>query len=299
MHLFETETEFNEERNNNYKEPWVSYTKPTSAVTYNKNWQEKLYDTPLTFEIVSAGTLIWKTSGSSSTSSSRKITYKINDGEWTDITSSYDGASIGTFNVGDKIQFKGDNMAYGNSSFYCNHFSGSSKFNAIGNIMSLINSTEFSNLKTFYANSAFLSIFENSNIVSAKYLILPATALTEACYSSMFSNCTSLVTAPELPATTLTIACYMSMFQGCTSLTTAPELPATTLVNNSYNSMFRGCTNLNYIKCLATTNIAGTNAYNWLYGVASSGTFVKSPNASSWSTGASGIPTNWTVQDAS
>ena len=42
----------------------------------------------------------------------------------------------------------------------------------------------------------------------------------------MFQGCTALKTAPELPATTITNGCYSSMFSGCTSLVTAPELPA-------------------------------------------------------------------------
>jgi hypothetical protein len=61
----------------------------------------------------------------------------------------------------------------------------------------------------------------------------------------MFSNCTSLATAPELPATTLTDNCYEAMFNDCTSLTTAPSvLPATSLADCCYYQMFSGCTNL-------------------------------------------------------
>ena len=36
----------------------------------------------------------------------------------------------------------------------------------------------------------------------------------------------------------------------------------------------------------------------WVKGVSSTGTFVKNPNMTSWPTGVSGIPNNWTVQDA-
>lgn len=49
------------------------------------------------------------------------------------------------------------------------------------------------------------------------------------CFCGLFSQCSSLTTAPELPATTLTKGCYYSMFSRCTSLTKAPYLPATTL----------------------------------------------------------------------
>ena len=90
------------------------------------------------------------------------------------------------------------------------------------------------------------------------------------------------------------------MFYGCTSLTTAPELPATTLAEYCYNYMFIDCTNLNYIKCLATDISASNCTNNWVYGVqTTSGTFIKNSSMSSWTTGVNGIPSNWTVQDAS
>ena len=126
---------------------------------------------------------------------------------------------------------------------------------------------------------------------------LPATTLGSHSYDNMFGSCTSLTTAPELPATTLTQYSYSSMFEGCTSLTTAPELPATTILNSSYRNMFKGCTSLNYVKCLATSGISTTNLSNWLSGVSATGTFVKDAHAS-FPTGASGIPSGWTVEDA-
>jgi hypothetical protein len=88
------------------------------------------------------------------------------------------------------------------------------------------------------------------------------------------------------------------MFDGCRSLTTAPELPATTLTAQCYYNMFNGCTNLNYIKCLATNISTTFCTYNWVNGVSSSGTFVKNPSMSSWTTGIDGIPDGWAVQDA-
>ena len=129
---------------------------------------------------------------------------------------------------------------------------------------------------------------------------LPATTLASSCYYNMFQGCTSLTTAPELPAVRLAIFCYSYMFMGCTSLTSAPELPATTLTESCYNSMFYGCTNLNYIKCLATNISARESHISWVYGVASSGTFVKAAGITeaTWGRGNNGIPTNWTVQNA-
>jgi hypothetical protein len=63
--------------------------------------------------------------------------------------------------------------------------------------------------------------------------------------------------------------------------------------------MFNGCTSLNYIKCLATNISAVGCTTGWVTNVAATGTFVKDPSMSSWTTGTSGIPTNWTVEDAS
>jgi hypothetical protein len=155
---------------------------------------------------------------------------------------------------------------------------------------------------TTLANSCYDSMFYYcTSLINAP--ALPATTLTNYCYSNMFRNCTSLTTAPELPATTLTNSCYVNMFNGCTALTTAPVLPAETLVSSCYYLMFYNCTNLNYIKAMFTTTPSGSspNYYtqNWVYGVASSGTFVKN-SAAQWNvTGVDGIPDGWTVETAS
>ena len=128
---------------------------------------------------------------------------------------------------------------------------------------------------------------------------LPSTTLAGGCYNSMFYGCTKLTTAPELPATTLASVCYQEMFYGCTSLVNAPTLPATTLAEGCYRFMFRGCSSLKYIKCLAT-DISATECLSvWVSGVSATGTFVKAANMTSWTTGTSGIPENWGVQDAS
>jgi hypothetical protein len=124
---------------------------------------------------------------------------------------------------------------------------------------------------------------------------LPATTLATYCYRYMFYGCTSLVTAPELPAATLASYCYDYMFRGCTSLTTAPELPAETLATFCYYYMFEGCSNLNYIKMLATNISAKSCLYDWVFGVASTGTFVKHPDMASLPKGTNGIPSGWGI----
>ena len=129
---------------------------------------------------------------------------------------------------------------------------------------------------------------------------LPAGTLANNCYQGMFQNCTSLTTAPSvLPATTLANYCYSQMFLNCPSLTAAPELPATTLADHCYYNMFNGCTSLNYIKCLATDISASSCTNVWVKNVSASGTFIKAAGMNDWTTGDNGIPSGWTVVDAS
>ena len=127
---------------------------------------------------------------------------------------------------------------------------------------------------------------------------LPATILYNACYCYMFTGCASLTTAPSLPATTLAYACYFEMFGSCTSLTTAPVLSATSLAENCYQYMFSRCSKLDYVKCLAIDISAPNCTENWVEGVSSSGTFVKASSMNSWTRGASGIPSGWTITNA-
>ena len=277
---------------------------------------------PLTFKILSYGTINWTTSDSSLT---KTIEYKLNDGEWTHITSNTEpSASAIVVTRGNKIQFRGNNTAYSDGLSYNTFGSSTAEFEVEGNIMSLIYGDDFKNKLTISSTCAFASLFNGCvNLVSAENLILPATTLSYSCYSGMFDGCASLTTAPALPATTLQFACYSSMFKGCsnlrtapalpstalegfcysnmfygcTSLTSAPALPATTLADWCYGGMFYGCTSLNYIKCLATDISASNCTSSWVKGVASTGTFVKNPSMSGWPTGGSGIPNNWTIEN--
>lgn len=154
---------------------------------------------------------------------------------------------------------------------------------------------------------------------------LPATAIEHHAYQNMFRNCTALVDAPSLPATDFSGGNkdvgyqYAQMFAGCTSLENVPLLPATSVTQYCYTEMFSGCTSLEevemgtislnrsnvcrrmfancsslaYVKCPAIA-IGNTATTNWLVGVAQTGTFAKASGVT-WSTGASGIPTGWTV----
>ena len=273
--------------------PNVSHCVQENDVHYNSHGFSDEY---LTFDILSNGTIVWKARTTATTVAT--ISYKVNDGEWINITSSTAGTS---FNVseGDKVMFKGNNSAYAGNRANSNTFGESTaSFNISGNIMSLVGGDSFSNITTLESASAFARLFGSAKVVSAEHLVLPATMLSEDCYDSMFFSCTSLTSAPKLPATTLTNSCYWGMFASCTSLTTAPILPATTLVNGCYQSMFKDCSNLNYIKAMFTTTPDAEYTSNWVGNVAGNGTFVKNAAAQWDVTGANGIPSNWSVQTA-
>ena len=172
-----------------------------------------------------------------------------------------------SMNTGDIVYFKGsyiwnDNVA-GNNTLIT---TADKMFNIKGNIMSLIYGDNFilnqSSLLGY--NNCFRSLFENSKVINANNLILPATTLEDFCYYYMFNGCSSLVNTPILPATIMKWWCYGSMFMGCSSLTTAPLLPATTLATRCYSAMFNGCTSLTTAPSLTAT-ILEVGCYNSMF----------------------------------
>ena len=192
---------------------------------------------------------------------------------WTGKTSSTSGKILATLNTGEKMLIKGDNSSYamsGTNEGSYNYFTSTKQFVLEGNIMSLINSTNFENLNTLTSERTFYRLFYNcSKLVSAENLSLPAMTLTRDCYGSMFVSCTSLTTAPALPATALADYCYVGMFHNCSSLTTAPELPATTLANYCYRYMFWQCKSLTTATELPATTLA-EGCYQEMFAVCTS-----------------------------
>lgn len=244
--------------------PYVAYDESAGTIDWNGYLYIDYSKEPLTFDIISGGTIKWYCGSEYNVSERKVISYSTDNGEtWTNITATTNTTI--NVNAGDTIKFKGDNATYYQS--YYNSFQGSTAtFNIKGNIMSLIDSTGFTTATTLTNNNyqCFYSLFVGCNVVDASKLILPATTLAGSCYSSMFSNCNSLTTAPELPATTLVGSCYYQMFLNCNSLTTAPELPATTLADYCYAYMFRGCTGLTTAPALPATTLAN-NCYSNMF----------------------------------
>ena len=176
---------------------------------------------------------------------------------------------------GDNVYLKGKAKQWYNQSDPGGaEINSSANINVSGNIMSLLYEDNFEDKTVFPDNSSHvfsLLFYNNKHLCSAEKLILPATTLANSCYRLMFYGCSSLTVAPTLPAPKLTNYCYWSMFNGCASL----------------NSITMLATDISVWDCLE----------EWVSGVAATGTFTKATSMTSLPSGASGIPTGWTVEN--
>ena len=249
---------------------------------------------PLTMEVIEAGTIKVKIGNGSGTLATG-MKYSVNGGEKQTI---YQTTTIDNLQAGDKVQFYGNEdktQAYGNSPIVIIS-DGTAKVKVYGNIMSLLDENNFTNLTTLpNIKWVFAGLFYgNAKLTDASGLLLPAKTLAYGCYQYMFRDCKALTAAPALPAKTLADHCYAGMFDCCKALTAAPVLPATKLATSCYYSMFNGCSNLSSVTCRATEGINANNStYQWLYGVAATGTFTAA-TGTTWPAGADGIPSGWT-----
>lgn len=212
--------------------------------------------TPLTFEAMKAGAIV------TYSGSTLPVEYSTDGIIW----SSYSNP-ITLTHIGDKVSFRGDNANY--DTYDAGLFSCSKECYIYGNVMSLLNSTNFATTNTLTEENigAFSYLFYgNNNIYNhpSKKILLPATTLSTSCYHSMFSSCTNLTIAPELPATTLTYSCYANMFQSCSNLTAAPALPATTLAGYCYREMFKDCFRMTTATKLPATTLE-TSCYEGMF----------------------------------
>ena len=311
--------------------PNVSYVDDMDEVKYKLKDYTKEY---FQLRAMTDGTFNLQANGSLTRSQIDNIDleYCYNDGPWDAID--FDSGLIITVQKDDTIKLRGNNSAMSIVDSFPIRFLDweymIGKWAVSGNIMSLLDSSNFATMTTVPENCFYAFFAEFYGLVNAKLLTLPATTLNTGCYNAMFAACQELVIAPAiLPATTLAPTCYCNMFSDCvklvlapkiaattlaehccsymfgmcSSLQTAPALLANTLVSNCYAEMFAECQKLSYIKCLADVpaperGSAYTNG--WTYNVSTSGTFVLLNNSlSNWPTGTSGIPCDWQMYDES
>ena len=246
--------------------------------------------------------------------STKTLEYSKDLSNWTSFTPT-DSAFTVSLNQGEKLYLRGSNGTRPNLTILgqANHIVG-------GNVNTLLDYTNPNGVSL--PQNAFTNLFNGDlYLTDASNLVLPATRLSNYCYSNMFyyctaltvtptlpattlaqncyynmfSECTSLTTAPPvLPATSLAEGCYYFMFYHCTSLTTAPTLPAPTLVTQCYQQMFSGCTSLNSVTTYAEDISATDCLLEWLFNVASAGTLHNLGRAPYPTNSRSGIPSGWT-----
>ncbi len=221
----------------------------TMPASVNNN---DMLNVPLTLEAIEAGVKVaFKNNAAGS------VVYKINGGSKQAIASGSEKEII-LANIGDRVEFYGDNATYTTGGNYSNIACDKDCY-VYGNIMSLVNSSAFASAKKLTGEYTFRELFMGNAHIKNKAgteLLLPATTLTDDCYSRIFSGCRGLTAAPALPATTLAYGCYYRMFHDCSGLTVPPALPATTLAYGCYHDMFFGCGELIEAPELPATTLA-------------------------------------------
>lgn len=201
------------------------------------------------------------------------------------------------------------------------------RFNASGNIMSIVYGDDFQSYDKVTCERAFGEIFRTCNtIVDASNLVFPTLPGRSACdwmfassslvyapkllkhdgttyaenygsYLHMFHTCTSLITAPEIVLINNGHNKMSQMFEGCTSLEVGPTIKVSGSFNSEgFTKLFYNCTNLKQVTLLAKTlNSYNTGFDTWLSGVAEHGIFTMPSNAN-WTTANVNVPEGWTVE---
>ena len=160
----------------------------------------------LTFEATEDSTIIrFYRYSNNSQITLRTIDYSLDNGEtWTSYTAravatGSTGGNMVTLNAGQKVMVRGSNSMYANSASANYHlrFYFSKKTYVYGNIMSLINKTDFANLTSFTSTTghAFKGLFRGSSTISThptKDLILPVKTVTTNSYRMLFNGCSNI-----------------------------------------------------------------------------------------------------------
>ena len=216
---------------------------------------------PMTFKVLSKGNIVFTATDANNT---RTLSYSKNDGPWTEITSSTAGTEI-PVELGDEVAFKGNNtngLSYWNGSSgsqsveYFNSFQGTTcYFHLYGNVMSLIEPTNFATSYEFKSNTyqQLGELFRNTKVISARHLLFPANTVGVYAYFNLFRGST-LISPPRLAAMNLSQASYVQVFCECKSLKKYPyNLPATNAPQNVYNNMFSETGLIEAPEIMATT----------------------------------------------
>ena len=256
--------------------------------------------------------------GSTYAFSKSGLEYSINGGEWTTLT-----ANTNTPNVpkDSNIRFRGNLTPNGSEGI--GTFSSSGKFDAEGELMTLLYGEYYVGQTGKFNDYAFKDLFINSNVVDASNIILPNVSYSYL-YQNTFRNCVYLTSSPAMPSASCSWRMYSDTYNGCTSLVNVGKISAynkcstegacgmfkncTSLVSSpviimnaqisAFYQLFDGCSNLSEVTYLGTTSPSSINSSNWLRNVQSTGTFYMNQDATWDSTvtrDANGIPEGWNI----
>lgn len=226
---------------------------------------------------------------------------KSTDGKtWSTMGTTSSTAITATVPANGRLYLRCNANAWTSSSVNGNQISCSGNFNVGGNILSLFYGTSFTGEETSLpSNSGYEMAFMFNGVntlISAQDLIIPVTALNTWSCNKMFSYSRNLTYPPDMSSiTTLSQGSCYCMFQGCSKLTVTPVLNAAVIPQYAYKQMFDDCSLLSTVYCYATDISANQCIYQWMNGVAASGTFNRSSNCYKWIAGINGIPNGWNV----
>lgn len=205
------------------------------------------------------------------------------------------GDTITLANVGDSVIFRatpGYTNNFGSTEDDYHHFVMSGGIAAEGSINYLTNSEGYDQCGDY----CFYNLFYGCGPLEAAPT-LPDYVEGEYCYAHMFDGCYQLTEA-KIPSGGTYEYCFAYMFSYCQGLTsvTVPAVPdGGSLENGCYESMFEGCDHLSEIKLGYSGEFSEDYFYNWVNGVASTGTFYY--DGTDTTRGSSAIPVGWTVEE--
>lgn len=223
---------------------------------------------------------------------SRNLQFSLNNGDW---TPSMD-IQVGP---GDSIRIKGEHVPdkYRNVTILTEGVGFEIKIS--GNPNSIFGGDNFVNFDQGGVEFGCRMFYSAKSLVDAENLYIPENFFCSEGCRTMFSYCTNLRKAPRKLVGTFKDAgdnAFLSMFEGCNALKETPLIKFDgPFGKSSFERMFYLARGLEKVTCL---NDNGNKDYyaNWLYLVPSTGTFVKRKDVD-WSSGSSGIPQGWTVEE--
>ena len=182
-------------------------------------------------------------------------------------------------------------------------FSSSGKFDAEGELMTLLYGEYYVGQTGKYANYMFRQMFTLTKIVNAYNLVIPynSGSYSYSCYY-MFNACSELAVAPkELKGDTyVSNYSFYQMFGNCKKLKKTPIIWYNFPAYEAMNDMFVYDTLLSEVYLMQTNNnhVNSSRSLSWLKGVEETGTFYANKNLTWLDTierSEHTIPAGWTI----